>query len=299
MTNELGRRIIPYKVIQSGEKMKLVRSAPLNVIALTLGLTILAGAMDAQAQFKRNLAFVRSVVGSATYTDGAKSGTVTRGLFLHEGSRITTTGGSYVDLFLGENGPFVRVTESSNLVLDRLQFRETAQDFVIETSLNLRDGRVIGQVKKTSPASRYEVVTPTMVAGIRGTDYDISADGTTKVYDGQVVVAYSVDGQVPTFLVNGGFKFNPTTQQVVPIDTGLDGFFPDFPGLNLEEWVEITNNGNQGGFDEVRFTGGPGRIRGSIGDALRDLDNDSGTSFISPTSGATDEGSTGSSGTTE
>lgn len=279
--------------------MKLVRSAPLNVIALTLGLTIFAGAMDAQAQFKRNLAFVRSVVGSATYTDGIKSGTVARGIFLREGSRITTSAGSYVDLFLGENGPFVRVTESSNLVLDRLQFRETSQEeFVIETSLNLRDGRVIGQVKKTSPASRYEVVTPTMVAGIRGTDYDISADGTTKVYDGQVVVAYSVDGQVPTFLVNGGFKFNPATQQVVPIDTSIDGFFPDFPGLNLEEWNEITNNGKGGNFLPGDGGGQPRVVGGSIGNALRDLDNDSGTGFISPTSGEVEK-SPSSPGSTE
>lgn len=262
--------------------MKLVRSAPLAVVAMCVGLSLTVSTHDAQAQYKQNMAFVRAIEGSATYNDGAKSGSVTRGLFLHEDARITTSAGSYVDLFLGENGPFVRVTESSNLTLDRLAFRETGEEIVVETSLNLRKGRILGQVKRTSPASRYEVVTPTMVAGIRGTDYDISADGTTKIYDGTAVVAYSIDGQVPTFLVNAGFKFDPATQQVVPIDTNLDGFFPEFPDLTLEEWQVITNNGN----GRFRPEAAPGPTTPtSILNQARLIDSDPGTSFISPIQG--------------
>jgi hypothetical protein len=281
LTKAFPESTIFYKVIQSGENMKLVRSAPLTVIAFSLGLAILAGAFNAEAQFKRNMAFVRAVEGSASYSDGSRSGSVTRGLFLSEGARVVTRGGSYVDLFLGENGPFVRITENSNMTLDRLQFREASDEIVIETSLNLREGRILGQVKKTSPASRYEVVTPTMVAGIRGTDYDISADGTTKVYDGQVVVAYSVDGQVPTFLVNAGFKFDPNLQQVVPLDTTVDGIFPDFPGLTVDELNEIRGNNR---FEDAGkpIVGPRGPTVRSAMDLARDLGTDQGTSFISP-----------------
>lgn len=260
--------------------MKLVRSAPLALVTFCLSAMVLLSASTAQAQFIQNKALVRSVTGEATYTYKDKTAPLTKLMFVEQGSLIKTKANSFVDLYLGDNGPFVRVTPDSDLILDKLLFRKS-KEVVIETSLNLRRGRILGQVKKTSPASIYEVVTPTMVAGIRGTTYDITASGLTKVFDGQVVVAYEKDGQVPTYLVNANFKFDPNTQQVVPLDPNVDPsveFNPTTPA-EQQEWDRLVPG------DLLPEEGGTTDKPTDIGfnDPTNNLTSDSNTSFISPT----------------
>lgn len=259
--------------------MKLVRSAPLAFVTLCLSAMVLLSASTAQAQFTKNKALVRSVTGDATVTFGGKTSAVKKLMFIEEGSIVKTMAKSFVDLYLGDNGPFVRVTPNSDLRLDKLLFRKSNESVVIETSLNLRRGRILGQVKKTSPASIYEVVTPTMVAGIRGTTYDISADGLTKVFDGQVVVAYEKDGQVPTYLVNKNQKFDPTNQQVVPLDPSIDPTFEPQP-LNpseTEQWQSVEPEPTV--ITDVSTT----TKDAGFNDPTNSITSDSGTSFISPT----------------
>ena len=84
--------------------------------------------------------------------------------------------------------------------------------------MDLKAGRIVGVVKKLSGTSKYEVKTPSGVAGIRGTEYVISADGTVNVVKGQIVVVFvKSDGGVVTQVVNAGEMFNPATQKVEPI----------------------------------------------------------------------------------
>src|SRR5690606_22284182 len=117
--------------------------------------------------------------------------------------------GSIVDLFLGENGPVVRVTEDTTVGIDRLTVDDLGAEKIIETQLDLRSGRILGNVKKLAATSKYEVKTPQGVAGIRGTRYDISADGTVTVVEGQVVVVYIVEGQPVSVTVNAGQTARP------------------------------------------------------------------------------------------
>lgn len=171
-------------------------------------------AATAQAAPEMNKAVVRAVRGSANYsTDrGANWKTLKVGANLNQNSVIRTAPGSQVDLFLNENGPVVRVMEGSTLGLDKLTVDRTGTgDNVIETQLDLRNGRILGNVKRLAAASKYEVKTPTGVAGIRGTRYDISSDGTVTVVEGQVVVVYIVDGVASTATVNAGQTARPPT----------------------------------------------------------------------------------------
>src|SRR5439155_5829516 len=125
---------------------------------------------------------------------------------LLSGSTIKTGAGSQVKLNMGLNGEGVVVTENSTLAIDKLTFEKTGADTVAETQLDLKVGRILGDIKKTSPASRFEIKTPTGVAGIRGTKFDIAANGVTKVKDGCVVVVYvDPSGQVSNYEVCGGF----------------------------------------------------------------------------------------------
>jgi hypothetical protein len=113
----------------------------------------------------------------------------------------------------------VRIWENSALGIDKLTKMQTGAETVSETQLDLKAGRVTGSVKKMSAASKYEVKLPNGVAGIRGTTYDLSADGVVKVYVGSVVVA-TVDpktGNVVTQVVSGGQQYDSRSNQLTPL----------------------------------------------------------------------------------
>jgi hypothetical protein len=167
------------------------------------------------AQAGAGKATVRAVRGSADFSDGSGSWKKIKvGVVLKQGAVIRTAAESSVDLFLDQNGPVVRVTENSQLGLDRLTFEDSGVETVIDTGLNLKDGRILGNVKKLAQASKYEVKTPNGVAGIRGTEYDISANGKVLVITGSVVVVEG--GQ--THVVNAGESFDPTSKAVKKAD---------------------------------------------------------------------------------
>ncbi len=120
----------------------------------------------------------------------------------------------------------VRLWENSALGIDKLRSFQTGADTVTDTQLDLRQGRVTGSVKKMSAASKYEIKLPNGVAGIRGTVFDITADGIVKVRIGSMVVAWvNAAGTVDTQVVNGGQQYDARSGQITPIPpTDLSGF---------------------------------------------------------------------------
>jgi hypothetical protein len=106
----------------------------------------------------------------------------------------------------------VRIWENTVLGVDKMTSTETGADVVTETQLDLKAGHIFGMVKKMSAASKYEVKIPNGVAGIRGTTYDISAEGVVKVFVGSVVLAYvGPDGTVVTQVVMTLQQFDART----------------------------------------------------------------------------------------
>lgn len=205
---------------------------PVGAVSRVLGFAVACAAFlsasTTQAAPEQNKAVVRAVRGTANYsTDrGANWKALKVGTGLNQNSVIRTAPGSTVDLFMNENGPAVRVTENTTLGIDRLTIDRTGVDNVIETQLDLRNGRILGNVRKLAAASKYEVKTPQGVAGIRGTRYDISADGTVRVIEGQVVVVYIVNGVASTATVNAGQMARPPVQggaqvELAPIPPGI------------------------------------------------------------------------------
>ncbi len=180
-----------------------------GVLALVLALASAAPAAQ-QGQ-----AVVRALRGAAEFSTGGGAWAPLKvGMVLHAGTIVKTASKSEMDLFLKENGPIVRVTADTILGLDKLIFDNTGAETVIETQLDLKSGRILGNIKKTSVASHFEIKTPTGVAGIRGTLFDISANGVVKVKKegaptSVVVVYVDPSGAVSTYVVNGGQKFVP------------------------------------------------------------------------------------------
>ncbi len=112
----------------------------------------------------------------------------------------------------------VRLNEDTALGIDKLTSQNTGANTVTETQLDLKKGRITGSVKKLAPGSKYEIKLPSGVAGVRGTLYDITAEGVVKVSVGSVVVAYvGPNGEVVTQIVNAGQQFDARTGQLLPL----------------------------------------------------------------------------------
>ena len=110
----------------------------------------------------------------------------------------------------GQN--IVRMWENTLLSIDKLTGMENGADVVTDTQLDLKAGHIFGIENKMSAASKYEVKIPNGVAGIRGTVYDISAEGVVKVWAGSVVLAYvGPEGTVATQVIMGSQQFDART----------------------------------------------------------------------------------------
>lgn len=195
----------------------------LALSALAAGFTALAGAGSARVDAVR--------AGAAHYsTDGVTWNEVKKGVVLGPGATIKTDTLGVVDLYLGKNGPFLRVTPDTTVALTKLDVESGAGETIITTELGLRAGKIQGVVRKMSAASRYEVVTPVGVVGIRGTKYQVSARGEFSVLEGEGYVKYNAPGATaPTeFQVRSGYTFEPTLNQ------NKGGLIESLPSINEE-----------------------------------------------------------------
>lgn len=203
-----------------------------------------------QAQtMKQGKAEVRAVRGaSAKYSSGGgvwvplKVGTV-----LKPGAIIQTGAETSVDLYLGANGPVLRVTPETTIALDRLSYADTGADQVIDTQLNLQSGRIVGNVKKLAAASQYQVKMPNGVAAIRGTDYDIRVHMRGNVPEiratsvtGTLVCAGSGPEGTKTGVANTGETFIYPPGNVTPAP-------PDLLSNARREIAQLERGGGGGG----------------------------------------------------
>jgi hypothetical protein len=200
----------------------------------------------AAQSMNRGTAKVVRIKGAARYTTGNNVWQpLSVGAVVKPGTLIQTSAenGSYVDLVLGDGDApmpramapaaaysdshshtpnveqnIVRLFENTILQVDKLSSTETGADTVSETELDLQRGRLFGNVKKMSGASKYEVKLPNGMAGIRGTIYSLNASGVVQVLVGSVVIAYvGADGNAVTQVVMGGQQYDARTGQITPI----------------------------------------------------------------------------------
>jgi hypothetical protein len=212
-----------------------------RVIACVAALVAVAAVTSVHAA-QTGKAVVRSVAGAAEYSVSGPWMPLRVGQELAPGSTVRTANDSSVVLFLDQNGPLVKLTENTTLGIDKLTFEPTGVDTIVETQLDLKSGRVVGIVRRLSTTSKYEVKTPTGVAGIRGTEYSISATGQVYVLSGSVVVvSVRADGSVLTQVVNPGEMFNPATGRVEPIPAATQSqLLGEISGLRAPEAPLIT-----------------------------------------------------------
>lgn len=218
---------------------------------------VMAMASSATAQSsKQRVGTVSKMKGAARMSTGNNIWKPVKvGDQIRAGTIIQTAGGSFVDIVFGDEGgagtpaaapastafgagagaggggnggkpsarqDVIRIAADSVLAIDKLSSMQTGADKVTETELDLRSGKLFGEVKKQSAASRFEVKIPNGVAGIRGTTFSISADGVVSVLSGTVIVAWTPPGHPadqppPTKTVPEGSRFDTKSGNVTPI----------------------------------------------------------------------------------
>ena len=134
--------------------------------------------------------------GTAEVKKVAGSANVKVGQVLNEGDTISTGPDSAVEVWLGDNGQLLRVAAESTVMFKELTLEKVAGDKEIKatTRLDLQKGGLVGEVKKLSKASQYEVKHAQGVAGIRGTEYAIFPGQGVVCMGGTVVVNFVVNG---------------------------------------------------------------------------------------------------------
>lgn len=220
--------------------MRTIHSSFQRLMAGAVAMVVIGLATQAMADTSSQVvAKVIRVKGLARFsTDNKTWQTVKLGDIINPGSVLQTSDKAIVDLLLGQRSAgipttlsgggssssamlyspeeatanVVRVFESSVLGIDKLISQQTGADTVEDTQLDLRAGRILGNVKKLSAASKYEVKIPNGVAGIRGTVYMISSSGVVDVLAGSVVIAVvGADGTVVTKVVSSWHHYDPMT----------------------------------------------------------------------------------------
>jgi hypothetical protein len=134
---------------------------------------------DTSGLWKTNKALVRAVRGTPGEVKKEGAWVVCKvGMFLSEGDSIKTPEGTTTDVFIGVNGPIIRVTENTHLTVERLQNRSAGNATEIQTRLWLHAGRILGSVRRLAKNSRYEVTCPVGILALRGGEFNMTAEGT-------------------------------------------------------------------------------------------------------------------------
>ncbi len=217
------------------------------VCGLVLAVTS-AWAQDA----KQGVATVVRVKGGASYTLGGEDEwhPLVVGKLLTAGASIKTEPDAVVDVVLGKNIDMpqahptpdkitlapdasvrglvdykpsaeqnvIRLSGETTLKIDTLMVTDTGVDTISDTELDLQKGRLFYSVKKLSAESKYLIKIPNGIAGVRGSQGFISADGLCgAVVHPLWLSMIGSDGKPVTVTVAEGQEYNPANGSSSPM----------------------------------------------------------------------------------
>jgi hypothetical protein len=215
--------------------------------AAVCGFIFLAFASAAGAQdTKQGVATVVRVKGQASYTLGGNDEwhPLVAGKVLNPGAAIKTGPDTTVDVVLGTSVEMpqahpvpdkvtlapdsevrgmvsfkpsvqqniIRLSGETTVKIDILTISETGVDTVSDTELDLQTGRIFYSVKKLSAESKYLVKIPNGIAGVRGSQGFISADGKCGASEHPLWLSViGADGKPMTVTLAEGQQYDPAT----------------------------------------------------------------------------------------
>jgi hypothetical protein len=175
------------------------------------------GLSTASAEIQSGELRINSIQGTVTCsTDHSAWFKAKPDLVLHSGAILKTGSGSCADLVLDYSGTVLHMAPDSLLELARLDKEMAGENVVIDTSLNLKSGSIVGSQRKLAKPSKFEITAPGVVATIRGTEYAVCAAGGVTCFSGAVSINYnSPNGSSVAAQVPAGCSFNPDSGKVL------------------------------------------------------------------------------------
>jgi hypothetical protein len=187
------------------------------VCALVLALAGVTTLHSAEEGVKQAKATVRSVHGTVDYQDKQNGAwlPVKPNMKFAAGITIRTGVDGGADISVNGTASAIRLTNNTTLQIPTMSYVGSAREGDTTTMLNLESGSVIGNVKKISANSRYEIMSPHGVAGIRGTDFAVEAiptpegrfDVTFSSITGVITVSAVINGVTVTHTLTTGMSW--------------------------------------------------------------------------------------------
>lgn len=159
----------------------------------------------AHAPWLQNVAVVRAARGSAIVQSEGFHKRARVGMQVPASSSVRTSNDGQLDFFLGENGPVVRMMDDSVVKFVRLDIQKRGEEKIVDTMIELQEGRIRGAVKNLAPESSYMLRTKAGVITFRAAKYEARADGTCSIIAGSAKTVFG--GK--TFVINAGEEFRP------------------------------------------------------------------------------------------
>ncbi|MCB1143846.1 MAG: FecR domain-containing protein [Leptospiraceae bacterium] len=194
--NQSRKKTMNKKILVS------ILAAAILLIAIGLGFNRTPSGTDSSQEAKLQVsAKVKLVSGEVMVYLSADQEPIkaTVGMDISLNQLITTANKSFVDLIFN-NGSSIRVKSNTELTLKKLVYKD--EDSTEE--IFLKRGVVIADIKKKKQTDNFNIVTPTVIAGVRGTKFQVEVNPikgrkhSTKisVADGSVAVTQHKD-EVP------------------------------------------------------------------------------------------------------
>jgi hypothetical protein len=207
--------------------MKKTQIAFVCALSLVLAGTLFVRA--AEEGRKEGKATVRTVHGKVEYLDNATWLPVRPNMKFDAGVTVRTGADGTADLSVNGLSSAVRITNNTTLQIPNMTYVGSAREGDTTTMLNLVSGSVLGNVKKITANSRYEIMTPHGVAGVRGTDFSVDAIPTD---DHKFTVTFkSITGTITVSAVINGITVTHT------LTTGTSWVIGETPKKMAEELV--------------------------------------------------------------
>jgi len=114
----------------------------------------------------------------------------------------------------------IRLRPNTIIGIDKLTVPGSDATVISDCQLDLKKGKILASVRKVSPSSEYLIKIPNGVAAVRGTQFEISTDGTSGgtscgVVSGTVWLSFVITD------ANGNPVLGPNGQPLAPIQITL------------------------------------------------------------------------------
>jgi hypothetical protein len=223
----------------------------LALVCILAGFTSLRAVEEGHKEAK---ATVRTVHGKVEYLQNGAWLAVHPNMKFAAGVTLRTGVDGTADISVNGTASAVRLTNNTTIQIPTMSYVGTPREGDTTTMINLMNGAILGNVKKITANSRYEIMTPHGVAGIRGTDFRVEAvptpDGVFHVrFDsvtGIITVSAMINGVpvVHTLTTGTYWEIGETPKEMKA--QVLQGYQSDI--LNMVQAIETDiNNGNPPG----------------------------------------------------